>query len=231
MIDKKIVLIVTAVVAVFGAGWWGGQMMNRPASTVPQSHEITHADGEAKSTAAVSEGRGMNQSSTNAGQTPANVAAVIQDIHSAMGLAPQDRVNRLPKALEKITSVPLTSAVLATLQEVIDAGELDECNYVISLMEQREEKQSVGFLVKTLDNEHPDVQERALFALEAVAGNVFASAEAAKEWASTWKPDAERAKLFSPEGIDDETADAAITIPGPRGKAKDHTKIQENPEK
>ncbi len=225
MIDKKTWLIAAVVVTVFGAGWWGGRMMNRPASSSSQYVETSQKDGKVSPTSVGREGIGKNNSTVPAVKTPANAEAVIQDIRSAMGLAPQDRANRLPKALEKITSIPLSTAVLATLQEVIDAGELNECNYVISLMEQREEKQSVAFLVKTLDNPNSEVQERALFALEAVAGNVFATPDAAKEWATTWKPDPQRAKLFSPEGIDDEAADSSMKIPGPRGKA------QENPEK
>jgi hypothetical protein len=225
MINKRTWLIVAVVLTVFGAGWWGGQMMNRPASSASQFAETTQQDGKVSPITASREGTARNNATAPAVKTPANAEAVIQDIRSAMGLAAQDRANRLPKALEKITSIPLSAAVLATLQEVIDAGELNECNYVISLMEQREEKQSVAFLVKTLDNPHSEVQERALFALEAVAGNVFATPDAAKEWAATWKPDPQRAKLFSPEGIDDEAVNSSMKIPGPRGKT------QENPEK
>jgi hypothetical protein len=225
MIDKKTWLIAAVIVTVFAAGWWGGQLMNQPASSTSKSLEAAKSDGKSTSSELSSETSRTNTISANTAKTPANAEAVVQDIRSAMGLAPQDRANRLPKALEKITSVQLSTAVLATLQEVIDAGELNECNYVISLMEQREEKQSVGFLVKTLDNDHAEIRERALFALEAVAGNVFATPDAAKEWAAKWKPDPQRAKLFSPEGIDDEESDTSLRIPGPRGKTK------ENPEK
>ena len=85
-------------------------------------------------------------------------------------------------------------------------------------MEQREEKASVDMLLHAARHENPDVADRALFALEAVAGTVFKNPEEAATWAATWQPDPERAKLFAPDALTvEESPDGtAPRAPGPR---------------
>ena len=96
-------------------------------------------------------------------------------------------------------------------------------------MEQREEKASVEMLLHAANRQNPDVSDRALFALEAVAGTVFKNLEEAQTWATTWKPDPERAKLFShtPENAEDAPNATDIRTPGPRALPTNTT--EQNP--
>jgi hypothetical protein len=73
-------------------------------------------------------------------------------------------------------------------------------------------------LLHAANHQNPDVSDRALFALEAVAGTVFKNLEEAQTWSATWKPDPERAKLFSPTPENAEEAPNAsdFRTPGPR---------------
>jgi hypothetical protein len=142
---------------------------------------------------------------------------IIRNLREALLLPKESRTAPLLKALEETTKLPLRKDLLETMRSIVDEGEIESSHYLLSLMEQREEKASVDMLLHAAKHQNPDVADRALFALEAVAGTVFKNLEEAETWAATWKPDPERAKLFAPvqENNEDGPTPVDSRIPGP----------------
>lgn len=156
---------------------------------------------------------------------------IMGNIRNAMLLPKDSRTAPLLKALEQTTKLPLSKVLLDKMRLIIDEGEIESSHYVLSLMEQREDKSSVDLLLHAAAHQDPAVADRALFALEAVAGTVFKNRDEAATWAATWQPNAERVKLFAPVQENEEEAPTAADtrLPGPRAKASKST--TQNPEK
>jgi hypothetical protein len=91
-----------------------------------------------------------------------------------------------------------TKALLDELRSIVSEGEQVSSHFVLSLMEQREDKAAVAFLLETASHPNADIADRALFALEAVACKVFNDRTEAAAWASTWQPEEDRVRLFAP---------------------------------
>jgi hypothetical protein len=142
---------------------------------------------------------------------------IMRDIRDAMLLPAESRSTPLLKALERTTALDLSPELLGLMRGIIDEGDLDSSHFILSLMEQREEKSSVDLILHALDNPNPDIADRALFALEAVAGNVFKSRDEATAWAANWQPDQSREKLFSPDNSrqDETQSPQPDRVPGP----------------
>ncbi|PAZ05216.1 MAG: hypothetical protein CAK88_09045 [Verrucomicrobiia bacterium AMD-G2] len=75
------------------------------------------------------------------------------DLLQAWGKPKPVRTAELLSALEEVTTVPLTKELLAVMRQILDGREIDEVDYLLSVLEQREEKASVAFLADALD--HP----------------------------------------------------------------------------
>lgn len=217
---KRIALAVGAII-IFTAGVFWGVRMARPDD---QAAAESSEPGKSSSQSAVggsSDGRPNKRLAQEAQQPAAADAAqrqIISNLRAAVLLPKETRTRPLLKALEETTKLPLRKDLLDIMRGIIDEGEIESSHYLLSLMEQREEKASVEMLLHAAKHQNPDVADRALFALEAVAGTVFKNLQEAETWAATWQPDPERAKLFAPEALTvEESPDGtAPRAPGPR---------------
>lgn len=197
-----------AAVAIFGAGWWAAQvrLATSPDKMGAASEITTATRPSVSSTPPVSSARGESKSA------PARaISEVWQLVRNSDAPA---RTPELLRSLEQWTGTELQPDQMAVFEKVMEQGDYEECSYVLSLFEQREEPASVVFLVKQLDHPNQEVRDRALLACEAVAGRALASAEDAKTWAKNWQPDPAVAELFRRSQQADERA--AIETIGPR---------------
>ncbi len=230
---KRIVLSVSAII-IFTVGVMWGVHMARPddkASNAESSGWKSAVSGE--SDGGSSNERSNKRRSQETNQPPAADAAqrqIISNLREAVLLPKETRTRPLLKALEETTKLPLRKDLLDIMRGIVDEGEIESSNYLLSLMEQREEKASVEMLLHAAKHQNPDVADRALFALEAVAGTVFKNLEEAETWAATWQPDPERAKLFAPEpqAVEESPDAPAPRAPGPRSLPS--KKSGQNPE-
>jgi hypothetical protein len=201
-----------AAVAIFGAGWWAAQVrLATSAGKLGATSGITTVTKpSASSTPPVRSARGESKT------TPARgISEVWQLVRNSDAPA---RTPELLRSLEQWTGTELQPDQMAVFEKIMDQGDYEECSYVLSLFEQREELASVSFLVKQLDHPIQEVRERALLACEAVAGLSLASAEEAKTWAKHWQPDPAVAELFRRSQQADDRA--ALETIGPRKKVK-----------
>jgi hypothetical protein len=219
--SKQIALAVGAVI-IFIAGLMWGIHMVRP------DQGVSVAESNARSSTASTSGhsesfnesgdkRRTQKTKQTLSENPLQ-ERILSDLRAAMAMPKATGTTSLLKALEETTKLPLTQDLLDDMRGIVDEGEINSSHFVLSLMEQREEKSSVDLLLHAASHRDPDVADRALFALEAVAGTVFKNREEAATWAATWKPDPERAKLFAPHQEPEEEAAATAhpRIPGPR---------------
>ena len=217
---KRIALVVSAII-IFTAGVFWGVHMARP-----DDQAGTESSGPGKSPVQPAAGGSSDERSNtrraqDAQQPPAADAAqrqIISNLRAAVLLPKETRIRPLLKALEETTKLPLRKDLLDIMRGIIDEGEIESSHYLLSLMEQREEKASVEMLLHAARHKNPDVADRALFALEAVAGTAFKNLEEAETWAASWQPDPERAKLFAPgsESVQEAEEGTAPRAPGPR---------------
>ncbi len=124
--------------------------------------------------------------------------AVLAKIRKARLNEESTRIRQLTHVLEETKNLELTKALLDELRSIVSEGEQQSSHFVLSLMEQREDKAAVAFLLETASHPNADIADRALFALEAVAGKVFNDRTEAAAWASTWQPEEDRVRLFAP---------------------------------
>ena len=196
--------------ALFTAGWWTARSThshptNAPTSfasvPIPQVKHVTTDEG---------------------GDTKIITANPAQHLPYELIVAMQgelpSRTPALLSALEKVADKELTPEMLAAMEKILAAGDREECQYLISLLEQREEVASVNFLIKQLEHRDKEVRDRALMACEAVAGQVFQSSDEAVTWSRTWQPDPQRQQISSGQPSDDSAP--MLNRPGTRKKLK-----------
>lgn len=212
MIMKRVVLTAVGAAALFVAGWWAARIA--PSSEENQGMQKPDAlQRDDAPSAQAGLGSHIDRSTVSPrSRIPQEVMAALQ------GDAPA-RTPALLNALEKMSFAEFTSDWAAAIDRILATGDTEECQYVFSLMEQREEVASVNYLVKQLDHPNEDIRDRALMACESVAGQVFSSDEQAKSWAKSWEPDPEKQKLFTQQLQEEGTA--TIARPGQRPKRSD----------
>jgi hypothetical protein len=189
-----------AAVAIFGAGWWAADL--RPATSPEKTaaeREITAATRHTVSSEPVARSSRVESKNASAQGT----SEVWQLVRNSEAPA---RTPVLLRSLEQWTGTELQPEQVAVFDKIMEQGDYEECSYVLSLFEQREEVTSVAFLVKQLDHPEQDIRERALMACESVAGTVFSTADDAKLWAKNWQPDPAVAELFRRSQQADERA-------------------------
>lgn len=223
--QSKMIALTASAIIIFTAGILGGMRLarNNQATQTSESSRQTNtastAIGSNHTTSVTSDRRPLDDKKS----LPASLAQqeIMRNLRDAMLLPKESRNAALLKALEQTTKLPLTKELLEQLNLIIEDAEIESSHFVISLMEQREEKSSVDFLLNASSHPSADVADRALFALEAVAGNVFKNREEAATWAASWKPDPERVKLFAAAQDPEEENPAIIDsrLPGPRAQA------------
>lgn len=221
---KWIALAVSAII-IFTIGVMWGNHMGRSDQGMPFDGSSLSEPTSSTSTRAENFDQASNQRRAHETHQPlsANPAQqqILRNLREAMLLPKESRTAPLLKALEETTKFPLTKDLLDNMRSIVDEGEIESSHYLLSLMEQREEKASVELLLHAAAHQNRDVADRALFALEAIAGTVFKSREEAASWAATWKPDPLRAELFSP--VQEQAEEISNTIdsrnPGPRSTA------------
>jgi hypothetical protein len=207
--------LAAGIAFIFAAGVYLGMHLagiGTPAS-VNSRQQLT---GNARSSLIHNEG--VNPVSSQAPSTGKKVLydpqqeAVLAKIRKTRMLPESSRIRSLLQALEETSKLTLNKELLDELRSIVSEGERESSHFILSLMEQREDKVSVAFLLETAGHPNADVADRALFALEAVAGNVFHDRADAAAWASTWQPSADRAKLFAPNQAQ-ENNDFAADLP------------------
>jgi hypothetical protein len=223
--------VVASLIIVLSAGIMWGMHMARSNQETYGSDSSTLGNGKSISTTAGNvTGRKQERVSheVSASLSPMQ-NEIMGAIRNAMILPKDSRNASLLKALEQTTKLPLSKVLLDKMRLIIDEGEIESSHFVLSLMEQREDKLAVDLLLHAADHKDPDVANRALFALEAVAGTVFKDRDEAAKWAATWQPDPERVKLFAPVQENEEAPIATDTrLTGPRAKAPKSS--SQNPE-
>jgi hypothetical protein len=231
--SKRIALAASAII-IFTAGIMGGMRLARAKQASHATDSSTLGNTTSVSLGSANVAGRVVERSTHGNNKPIAASPaegeILRNIRDAMILPQESRTTPLLIALEQTTKIPLSKALLDELRRIVDEGEIESSHFVLSLMEQREEKSSVDLLMHAATHQNPDVADRALFALEAVAGTVFKNREEATIWAAQWKPDAERIKLFDPnqENDGDNPIVSDLRLPGPRGHApKDPAQKQE----
>jgi hypothetical protein len=221
-----------SMILVFIVGIMWGKHMSRSNQEIYGSDSSTQGNARSISTSAENKmGRKQERGSNEVASSFSSMQnEIMGDIRNAMLLPKDSRNASLLKALEQTTKLPLSKVLLDKMRLIIDEGEIESSHFVLSLMEQREDKLAVDLLLHAAGHQDPDVADRALFALEAVAGTVFKNRDEAAQWAETWQPGPERVKLFAP--VQEDEAAAPITpdtrLPGPRSKASKSS--SQNPE-
>jgi hypothetical protein len=220
---SKFMAFAASLIIIFIAGTKWGMHMTRSNQKTYESDSFTLGNVTPTSTSAENimgrkQERGSHEAATSFSPKQNEI---MGDIRNAMALPKDSRTAPLLKALEQTTKLPLSKVLLDNMRLIIDEGEIESSHFVLSLMEQREDESAVELLLHAAGHQDPDVADRALFALEAVAGTVFKNREEAAKWAVTWQPDPERVKLFAP--VQENEAAAPMTadtrLPGPRSKA------------
>lgn len=219
---SKLVALVAMAIIILTVGIMSGMRMARPVQEMHVVASSSRGNATAISTGNADATPGLREPRSHETKSPLAASPaqdeIMRNIRDAMLLPQESRTAPLLKALEETTKLSLSKGLLDEMRRIVDEGEIESSHYVISLMEQREEKSSVDFLLHAATHQNPDVADRALFALEAVAGTVFKSREEAAKWAENWQADAERVKLFAPsQEKEDENPIANDTrLPGPR---------------
>lgn len=220
---KQRLILAAGVIIIFAAGLYVGEMRAQKGASAPQTGTTSGSaqspkilDDTSIGTKPPAAGAFSSPNASHESQASHRVAMAILQ---AFGKPKPERTAELLTALEELTKVPLTKELLDTLRQILDGGEIDEADYVFSLMEQREEKSSVAFLAQSLDHPQKDVRDRALMACEAVAGTIFTDHAAAKIWSQSWKPNPAVAELFSPNSSLPETSTSPHSQSGPMGAA------------
>jgi hypothetical protein len=196
---KKNLLFLGVLIVVFVAGWFGRKAFESPQQPVTsEKAEIIDKPIQLSLTSRAPSSSLEKEKELEVKLQPREVkaVAVVSAIEEAMKLNDEERAAKLPVALEKITEVVLTPDLMDILRKILKQKNLDECSYLLSVMEQREDRESRKLMIEALDNSDADVKERAMFALETVAGTSFKSADEARSWEKTWVPDPENVKLF-----------------------------------
>ena len=209
---KRGLVIGCAATLLFSAGWWAARLQPADRSKAENPGQISIDGVASEASAAVSEQRRADGVSERS-------KLVATELRSALQGAAPARTPGLLAALEKITTTELTSELIAVMDRIMESGDLEECHYLLSVMEQREDRDGVRFLVKQLEHPDEDIRDRALISCESVAGKIFDTPEKAKEWASDWTPDPQKQALFSQRMPDDPSA--TPLGPGPRSKTRE----------
>ena len=207
---SRTLLLVAVVILV--AGWGAATMRNVNSVHHHVSSEIVAKDHGLPSVSSTLSDR--SQRAAPASPLETNTTEINLWLKSRR--APE-RSSELLRSLEQWTASDLQPVHLKVFSEILEQGDYEECSYVISLLEQREEPASVGFLAKQLAHPKQDIRERALMACEAVAGTVFSSEEEAQQWAKHWQADPAVAELFRQNLRTDESSENQPT--GPRRHA------------
>ena len=213
---KKIALPVSAVI-VFTAGVMWGVHMASPDESTTLAGSSPNGKPTTKSIRIDNPSERPNKKRPGISEKATAQPQIIHDLRAAMRLPQEARIRPLLKALEETSKIPLNKDLAEIMRSIVDEGELESSQYLMSLLEQREEKAAIDLLLHAADHPDRDVSDRALFALEAVAGTVFKTKDEAARWAASWQPDPDRVKLFSPDPQnDDEPANPdAERMPGP----------------
>jgi len=218
---KLIALSVSAIIIFIAGVMWGVHMgrSDEKASIAGSSERGNAASGTAPS-GSFDERSNKRRTQENHQPVKADAAQqqILRNLREAMLLTKETRIRPLLNALEETTKLPLRKDLLDAMRSIIDEGEIESSHYLLSLIEQREEKASVDMLLHAAKHQNPDISDRALFGLEAVAGTVFKNLEEATTWAATWQPDPARAKLFAdePQTIEEFPEATTPRIPVPR---------------
>jgi len=172
---KQRLIFVAGFVVFFAAGLYIGEMRANRNSSEPNTAPNSVSNNESPLS---SEKQSLSISVTDTSQSPSSFESqssrrVTMDLLQAWGKPKPERTAELLSALEEVTTVPLTKELLAVMRQILDGREIDEVDYLLSVLEQREEKASVAFLADALDHPQQDIRDRALMACEAVAGTIF----------------------------------------------------------
>lgn len=213
-------MVSMAAAVLFAAGW--GAARWRPSAPAETAQTIVEAAGPASAVAASAASNRVERAQAKQ-STPWVSPEVWQLVRHAQAPA---RTPELLRTLEQWTSTELQPEHVAVFQQIMEQGDHEECNYVFSLLEQREEIAGVTFLVKQLDHTDQDIRDRALMACEAMAGRTLSSADDAKQWAKNWTPDPAIAELFRREHASDAPAETSLIGPRKNSAAKAAEKDQ-----
>lgn len=203
--------LLVAAVVIFAAGWGTARLWN-----VNSVHHVSSEIGAKEPGLPPLSSTLIDRSQRAAPVNSLETATTEINLWLKSREAPE-RSPELLRALEQWTDKDLQPLHLEVFNEIMEQGDYEECSYVMSLLEQREEPASVGFLAKQLNHPKQEIRDRALMACEAVAGTVFSSQEQAQYWAKQWQADPSIVELFRQNMRSDENAENQPI--GPRTRA------------
>lgn len=125
-------------------------------------------------------------------------ADVWQVVRSALENQAPARSPQLLGALESMQSTDLHPELLEVYRTIMDDGDVNECYAVFSMLEQREEREGVSFMVSLLDHPNEEIRQRAWMACESIAGKTMKNRQEMALWAQAWQPDPQVQKLMQP---------------------------------
>lgn len=135
---KQIVLFVSAII-IFTAGVMWGVHMARPDEIASIAGSADRKNAASDPTASGSSNERVNKRrSPETHQPPAADAAqrqIISNLRETLLLPKETRARPLLKALEETTKLPLRKDLLDAMRSIVDEGEVESSNYLLSLME------------------------------------------------------------------------------------------------
>lgn len=137
------------------------------------------------------------------------------ELKSAMQQELPARTPNMLKLLEELQREPFDQELRSIYQSIFDQGNLNESHAAMSLLEQREERDSVRFLASLLRHSDEQIRHRAWMACEAIAGQTMKSDEEITAWAESWNPDPAIQELMTSQ---QETMVPSATVPHPSQK-------------
>jgi hypothetical protein len=172
----------------FGLGWWASGHYHAQKLTGDTDQQ---AKFRSSSTAADRSDKGA---AITANSVRSRVA--VETLMQAIQQSAPERSVALMGSLESLALEDFSPALWSAFEQIMNDANIEECHYLLSVMEQREDLAAVRFLLKHLQHPDEDIRDRVLIACESIAGQLFSSQEEVQAWAQEWQPDADRQRLF-----------------------------------
>ncbi len=177
MMQRKLFALALAGVALLsGLLWWKKQA---PPSSSQESAQSSKSRVTLDASAVIPDG----------GRRAASHGVARSELKATLQQELPARTPSLLRSLEELQRVPFDRELRSIYQSIFDQGDLTECHAAMSLLEQREERDSVRFLASLLRHSDEEVRHRAWMACEAIAGQTMKSNEEIAAWAESWNPD------------------------------------------
>lgn len=199
MMQRKLLALALAGMALLsGLLWWKKQTPNSSSQEPAQGKSRIALDA--------------SKVATNERRIDASRDVARSELRTTLQQELPARTPGLLKSLEELQRLPFDHEMRSVYQSIIDQGDFTECHAAISLLEQREERDSVRFLASLLRHPDEEIRHRAWMACEAIAGQTMKGEEEISAWAESWNPDPAMQELMNSQ---QETTVPSAPVPHP----------------